>query len=314
MVCITDSGSPPHVFTIPPHLAFRHATVTQWCCVTGQAGHWLFVSIQINHSLFWTDNVINVQKGHGVYSSQASCGVQGGQHSKWTPLKDCVLYLIDTVGSWVTWICIPECSFYLWLIKWLAVVILSETSFFSRFSSDWASLQKVLSLFVVLIDIPRGKINLRMPCIRQGFYSLMIHVNMAHCLHFYRKAERNNTIAKIQPIWEKKNKKQHLTAQNALHPREKPQLLLHVRKRRTLGEVIAEMEMAVCMFVRVLSVFLCVCVWLRVGWGVVGKGWLERHSVKRSFRNTLPWWRWHELLIDVHFSTETRAIKLSGSH
>lgn len=146
MVCITDSGSPPHVFTIPPHLAFRHATVTQWCCVTGQAGHWLFVSIQINHSLFWTDNVINVQKGHGVYSSQASCGVQGGQHSKWTPLKDCVLYLIDTVGSWVTWICIPECSFYLWWIKWLAVVILSETSFFSRFSSEWACTKSVKPL------------------------------------------------------------------------------------------------------------------------------------------------------------------------
>lgn len=157
MGCITDSGSPPHVFTIPPHLAFRHATVTQWCCVTGQAGHWLFVSIQINHSLFWTDNVINVQKGHGVYSSQALCGVQGGQHSKGTPLKDCVLYLIDIVGSWVTCICIPEGSFYLGWIKWLAVVILSETSFFFLDSPVTGRVQKVLSLFVVLIDIPRGK-------------------------------------------------------------------------------------------------------------------------------------------------------------
>lgn len=78
--------------------------------------------------------------------------------------------------------------------------------FFFLDSPVTGRVQKVLSLFVVLIDIPRGKINPLMPRNRQGFYSLMIHVNMAHCLHFYRKAERNNTIAKIQPIWEKKTR------------------------------------------------------------------------------------------------------------
>lgn len=139
-----------------------------------------------------------------------------------------------------------------------------------------------------------------MPRNRQGFYSLMIHVNMAHCLHFYRKAERNNTIAKIQPIWEKKNKKQHLTAQNALHPREKPQLLLHVRKRRTLGEVIAEMEMAVCMFVHVLSVFLFVCVTVcRVGCG--GKGMARKALSKKIFQK-------HFALVTLTRAVDWRAL------
>lgn len=55
-------GQHPCAISIPPHLAFRRAVVTQWCCVTGQAGPWLFVSIQINHPLFWTDNVINTRK------------------------------------------------------------------------------------------------------------------------------------------------------------------------------------------------------------------------------------------------------------
>lgn len=70
----SSAGRRPCVFSILPHLAFRHATMTQWCPVTGQAGQWLFVSIQINHSLFWTDNAINVWKGHGVRSSQAWWG------------------------------------------------------------------------------------------------------------------------------------------------------------------------------------------------------------------------------------------------
>lgn len=81
VACIVVSRSPPCVFSILPHLAFRHATITQWCCVTGQAGQWLFVSIQINHSLFWTDNAINVQKGRRVHSSQAWWGECWGQRS-----------------------------------------------------------------------------------------------------------------------------------------------------------------------------------------------------------------------------------------
>lgn len=28
----------------------------------------------------------------------------------------------------------------------------------------------------------------------------------------------------------------------------------------------------------------------------VGRRWIEKHSVKRSFRNTLPGWRWHGLV------------------
>ena len=97
----TVSRSPPCVFSIPPHLAFRHATMTQWCCVTGQAGHWLFVSIQINHSLFWTDNVINAHKGHRVYSSQAWCVEQGRSvYSKWNTLDWLsLIWNIDTVVS-----------------------------------------------------------------------------------------------------------------------------------------------------------------------------------------------------------------------
>lgn len=77
----SSAGRRPCVFSILPHLAFRHATMTQWCRVTGQAGQWLFVSIQINHSLFWTDNAINVWKGHGVRSSQAWWGEWWGQRS-----------------------------------------------------------------------------------------------------------------------------------------------------------------------------------------------------------------------------------------
>lgn len=61
-------------------------------------------------------------------------------------------------------------------------------------------IQNVLRHFVVLIDIPVGKMSPQMPYIWQGLYSLMIRVNMAHGLHFYRRAGRNNTIAKIQPI------------------------------------------------------------------------------------------------------------------
>lgn len=113
-------------------------------------------------------------------------------------------------------------------IKWL-VVISPDLQYVSD-SPVTGRVQKVLSLLVILIDIPVGKMSPWMPYIRQGLHSLMIRVNMAHGLHFYRRAGRNNTIAKIQAIWEKNNKKQHLTAQNALHPGEQPQLLLHVRR------------------------------------------------------------------------------------
>lgn len=121
VACIIISRSPPCVFSIPPHLAFRHATMTQWCCVTGQAGHWLFVSIQINHSLFWTDNVINAQKGHRVYSSQAWWGEQGGQRSKWTPLTDCVSLWVRKLGSPI---------FCKGITKWLAGAISSNLKCF----------------------------------------------------------------------------------------------------------------------------------------------------------------------------------------
>lgn len=154
-----------------------------------------------------------------------------------------------------------------------------------------------------------AKISPQMPYIRLGLYSLMIRVNMAHGLHFYRRAGSNNTIAKIQPIWEKNNKKQHLTAQNALHPREQPQLLLHVRRGELQEKWLLRWKwLCVCVFVHVRVCFCAsVC-------GLEGGGWMERHSVKRSFRNTLPPWRWREPLIDMHFSTETRAINLSATH
>lgn len=48
--------------------------------------------------------------------------------------------------------------------------------------------------------------------------------------------------------------------------------------------------MAACVFVHVRNVCVCVCAFASVR---VGGGWIERHSVKRSFRNTLPGWRWH---------------------
>lgn len=172
-------------------------------------------------------------------------------------------------------------------------------------------MSKVLRLFSVLIDIPVGRKAPRMPCMWQGLYSLMIRVNMAHSLHSDGEVERNNTIAKIQPIWEKNNKKQHLTAQNALHPREQPQLLLHVQRGELWEKWLPRWKwlcvcLCMCECVCVLFCF-CQCVW-------VGGGGIERHSVKRSFRNTLPLWRWHGPLIDMHFSTETRAINLAASH
>lgn len=138
----------------------------------------------------------------------------------------------------------------------------------------WLSVyKKVLRLFVVLIDIAMGKIRPQVPYIWQGLYSLMIRVNTAHGLHFYRRAGRNNTIAKIQPIWEKNNKKQHLTAQNALHPREQPQLLLHVRRRELWEKWLLRWKW--------LCVCLCMCEYVCVR---VSRGWIERHSVKKIFQ------------------------------
>lgn len=223
VACIITCRSPPCVFSIPAHLAFRHATMTQWCCVTGQAGHWLFVSIQINHSLFWTDNVINAQKGHRVYSSRAWCGEQSGQQVNTLDWLSVTLIGGSRIMSKLK--LVFHCSFLL-RKNWMTGGVWNV--FFN--SPVTGCIPKVLGLFVVLIDIPVGKMSPQMPCIWQGLYSLMIRVNMAHGLHFYRRAGRNNTIAKIQPIWEKNNKKQHLTAQNAPHPRDQPQLLLHVRR------------------------------------------------------------------------------------
>lgn len=95
-------------------------------------------------------------------------------------------------------------------------------------------------------------------------------------------------------------KKQH-NSQNTTHLRKKQQetalngpectapegatsITVTRPKRRTLGEVIAKMEMAVCVFVHV-RVYVCSVFFASV-W--VGGGGIERHSVKRSFRNTLP--------------------------
>lgn len=93
----------------------------------------------------------------------------------------------------------------------------------------------MVRLFVMLIDIRRGKQSSGLLSIGHKLNSLMIRVNMAHWLGLYKEAMRGkSTIAKIHPIRGKNNnnnKKQHLTAQNALHPREQPQLLLHVRRR-----------------------------------------------------------------------------------
>lgn len=171
----------------------------------------------------------------------------------------------------------------------------------------WLSIMsKALRLFIVLIEIPVGHRSPLMPYMRQGLYSLMIRVNMAHSLHFHRRVGRNNTIAKTQPIWEKKQQETALNGPECTAPEGATSITVTRPKRRTLGEVIAEMEMAVCVFVHVWVCF-CAYVW-------VGGGWIERHSVKRSFRNTLPRWCWRELLIDMHFLTETRAINLSASH
>lgn len=149
--------------------------------------------------------------------------------SEWTPLTECHLkYWHGRLKSKMK--CWSVVGFDKGKIKrWFSGVTLSDLKC-AFHSPATGRVQKVLRLFVVLIDIPVGMISPRLPYIWQGFYSLMIRVNMAQCLHFYRRAGRNNTIAKIQPIWEKNNKKQHLTAQNALHPREQPQLLLHVQR------------------------------------------------------------------------------------
>lgn len=150
----------------------------------------------------------------------------------------------------------------------------------------------------------------QMPYIQQRLYSLMIRVNMARCLHFYRKTGRNNTIAKFNPF-EKKT-----TRNSTSRPR------MHCTQGSNINYCYTSKEKnsrrsdcwdgngCVCVFVHVWVCFwmcLRVCVWF-------GRGWIERHSVKRSFRNTLPQWRWCKLLIDMHFSTETRAINLSATH
>lgn len=105
----------------------------------------LFVSIQINHSLFWTDNVIDTQKGHWVYSSQARRGEQGGQRSEGAPSTDWAPSQIDTVDLRGKGNRLAVVFFFFLILPWLGRI------------------QKVLSLFVVLIDIPVGKISPRMP-------------------------------------------------------------------------------------------------------------------------------------------------------
>lgn len=229
--------------------------MTQWCCVTGQAGHWLFVSIQINHSLFWTDNAINAQKGHRVYSSQTWCGEQGGQRSKWTPLTDGVTQLAEKrVRKKVFWYFFVKEELNDWQWSFLLIRYVFLTS------PVTGHLPKVLRLFVVLIDIPVGKISPQMPYIWQGLYSLMIRVNMAHGLHFYRRAGKNNTIAKIQPICEKKQQETALNGPECTTPKGATSITVTRPKRRTLGEVIAEMEMAVCVFVCVfVHAWVCFC-------------------------------------------------------
>lgn len=82
----------------------------------------------------------------------------------------------------------------------------------------------------------------------------MIRVNMAHSLHSDGEVERNNTIAKIQPICEKKQQETALNGPECTAPEGATSITVTRPKRRTLGEVIAKMEMAVCVHVR-----LCVC-------------------------------------------------------
>ena len=176
-----------------------------------------------------------------------------------------------------------------------------------------------------MIYIPLGCTNFQMLTLWRALNSLMIRVNTANSLRFYRRAGRNNTIAKIQPIWEKKQQETALNGPECTAPWGATSITVTRPKRRTLEEVIAKMEMAAYVYVSVwqresggvgrggererVPVRVCVSVFsVSVWW--VGGGWRERHSVKRSFRNTLPPWRWRELLIDMHFSTETRAINL----
>lgn len=119
------------------------------------------------------------------------------------------------------------------------------------------NMSKVLRLFSVLIDIPVGRKAPRMSCIWQGLYSLMIRVNMAHSLHSDGEVERNNTIAKIQPICEKKQQETALNGPECTAPEGATSITVTRPKRRTLGEVIAKMEMAVCVC---LCMCDCVCV------------------------------------------------------
>lgn len=179
----SSAGRRPSVFSILPHLAFRHATMTQWCRVTGQAGHWLFVSIQINHSLFWTDNAINVWKGHEVRSSQAWWGEWWGQRGNGNTL------------DWAT--CIftrrrrrrnkrknPLWSSFCEQDLTIDFVCLFE---FSCNQGHVRGLAFSLSYWLIL------QWSAGVPHMWQGLYPLMIRVNMAHSLHFCGKVRKKNT-------------------------------------------------------------------------------------------------------------------------
>lgn len=107
-----------------------------------------------------------------------------------------------------------------------------------------------MSKVLLLIDIPVVNISCHMPYMWRGFYSLVIRVNTAHGLQSYRKVGRN-TIAKIQPIWKKQQQETALNSPESTAPVGATSITVTSPMRRTLGEVIAQMEMAACVFVHV---------------------------------------------------------------
>lgn len=109
---------------------------------------------------------------------------------------------------------------------------------------------KVLRCFIALIDIPLGCTNLQMSSMWHSLDSLMIRVNTANSFRFYRRAGRNDTIAKIQPIWGKKQETA-LNGPECTAPRGATSITVTRPRRRTLEEVIAKMEIAA---------YACVCV------------------------------------------------------
>lgn len=135
-----------------------------------------------------------------------------------------------------------------------------------------------------------------MPRMWQGLYPLMIRVNMAHSLHFcgeVRKKQHNSqntTHLRAVGAGGNNNKKQHLTAQNALHPRERPQLLLHVQRGELWEKWLLRWKwLRVCLCM--CETCVCVCASERVRFcQCEGRRRMDRKALsKKIFQKHFAW-------------------------